>query len=589
MMKKSLEQSIYAEQVKLLYTNMRVVFAGNIISISVLIVIFWDLGNRLYMTVWLVVMSLMLIFRFFDTRKFLSLAESNEFHTETWERRLIVGTALSGVMWGILFALLFTPSFPEYVLFVLCGYASMVSGANATASARVRVFLAYLLPSSIPISMVVMFAGGSLYFIMGFGILIYMVANIVVSINFNKIIVNAIRLRFENLNLIEELQKEKLAAEKAVMAKDNFLASASHDLRQPLHAQGLYLDAIEENVRDAGKEQLNSIRKTNEALSGLFNSLLDVSRLNSGIVKVDKKSLNLKGLLDPIVEEFKGNTERKGLSLELVCPTALSVVVDQNLFKRVIRNLLSNALRYTNSGGVVIECLGTRKDEVIISVIDTGIGIPENEKDSIFNEYHQLNNPERDREKGLGLGLAIVKKMCKLMEIPLKCESDLGKGSSFSMIIPKSDVKKSKTIEAITPQILTGAHVLVIDDEKEILDGMIQLFESWDCKTTVAESEAEALEKLKKAENKRPIDLIIADYRLRDNKTGAEAIVGIQSFLKRKVSAIIITGDTSEQRLKEATQKGFYLLHKPVAPARLRTVLNKTLLQSRQIKQLQQT
>lgn len=577
-MKRTLEQSIYAEQIKLLYTNMRVVFAGNCIAIVVLIIFFWDLVNKLYISTWVAVMALMLLIRYFDSRKFSSISDANEFQPEFWERHIIIGTMSSGVMWSIFFILLFTPSLPEYVLFVLCAYASMVSGANAALSARVRVFLAYLLPSSLPISFVVMFAGGPLYFIMGFGILAYTVANIVVSINFNKIIVHAIHLRFENLNLIEELQKEKLAAEKAVMAKDKFLVSASHDLRQPLHAQGLYLDAIEDNVREAGKDQLNSIRKTNEALSSLFNSLLDVSRLNSGIVEATKEPLNLKDILMPIVEEFKGHAERANLKLEVTCPKDIIVVIDQMLIKRVIRNLLSNAFRYTNKGKVAIKCsLTKKKDEVILSVIDTGIGMPENELENIFHEYHQLDNPERDREKGLGLGLAIVKKMCELMETPIECKSKVGTGSYFCMTIPISNIKIIKTIETIAPQSLSGKHILVIDDERGILEGMIKLLENWGCQVTVAESKNEALDKLRDNKKTNPLDLIIADYRLRNNKTGAEAITCIQEFLKRKISAIIITGDTSEQLLQEATQQGFYLLHKPVAPARLRSVINKTL------------
>ncbi len=586
-MNSTLEQPVYAELVKLLYTNMRVVITGNIISISVLIYIFWNIGNKLFLSIWLGVMGTMLFIRYLDMRKFLAIANnSNQFLPEYWEQRFMIGTALSGVMWGILFTLLFTPDYPEYVLFVLCGYASMVSGANATASARVRVFLAYLIPSSLPISFTVMFAGGPLYFIMGVGIFVYMFANIVVSINFNKIIVNAIRLRFENLNLIAELHREKLAAENAVMAKDKFLASASHDLRQPLHAQGLYLDAIDEHVRHKGKQQLNAIRKTNEALSALFNSLLDVSRLNSGIVKVNEEPVNLKDLLIPIVEEFQGNANQCGLSLQLACPEDLPVLTDQVLLKRIVRNLLSNAFRYTNQGGVVIECLNLDSNKVQLSIIDTGIGIPKLEQQKIFNEYHQLNNPERDREKGLGLGLSIVKKMCDLMNIPIKCHSKVGTGSSFSMIIPKSSnpiIKPDKNNETHS---LSGMHILVIDDERDILDSMFQLFKAWGCHITTAESEHEALTKLRATKKSNPIDLIIADYRLRDNKTGAEAIQNIQKLMKQKIAAVIITGDTSEQRLKEATQKGFYLLHKPVAPSRLRSILNKT---SLSINKLQQT
>lgn len=577
LVKNTLEQSIYSEQVKLIYTNMRVVFLGNIIAIVVLYAVFWGVGNVTHKSIWITLMSLLLFIRFLDMRKFLGISRGSDFNAEFWEWRLILGVLLSGIMWGVLFLLLLTPQKAEYVLFIVCGYASLVAAANAAFSARVRVFLAYLIPASLPLSFATMFAGGSLYFIMGIAFLIYVLANIIVSRTFNRIIYDAIRLRYENLNLIDELKVQKELAEQAVLAKDTFLASASHDLRQPLHAQGLYLDAIEENVKPEGKQQLKSIRKTNEALSNLFNSLLDVSRLNAGIVNVKKEHVSLRDVLSPVVDEFRGYSERSGIKLELACPQALTVIADHVLVKRVVRNLLSNAFRYTHEGSVVIQCLSNDDNTVRVSVIDTGIGIPESEIDKIFLEYHQLDNPERDREKGLGLGLSIVKKLCNLMQTPLECLSNTGEGSSFSMILPKSNIKLLDIKSREDLQSVKGTHVLVIDDEEDILEGMSQLLSNWGCLVTVAESENEALTKLSNKKVASSLDLIIADYRLRENKTGAEAILRVHDFLKREVCAVIITGDTSENRLKEATRNGFYLLHKPVSPARLRTVLIKSL------------
>ena len=572
----NLEHSIYIEQVKLLYSNMRVVISGNIFAAIILLAVFWNMANRLYMGLWIALMAVIWVLRVLDTMQFLKTMNNNIIKPKIWEWRFILGTFVSGVMWGILFLLLLNPSFPEYVLFIVCGYAALVSGVNATASARVRVFIAFLLPATLPLAFSIMLVGSSLYFIMGATFFIYMLANIVVSKTFNRSIYDAIRLRFENLNLIEQLTQEKERAENAVLAKDTFLASASHDLRQPLHAQGLYLDAIEENVKTEGKQQLKSIRKTNEALANLFNSLLDVSRLNAGIVEVIKEPINLIDVLKPVIEEFKGHSERSRIQLGLDCPQTLVVVVDPVLLKRVVRNLLSNAFRYTQQGKVVIKCYA-ENEKVNLSINDTGIGISEDEIDNIFKEYHQLGNPERDREKGLGLGLAIVKKLCELMQIPLECKSQLGKGSYFSMTLPKSNIEFLEVSTPTEPQSVAGLHVLVIDDERDILEGMAQLLSTWGCQVMLAESAAEALKKLADPMVLAPIDLIVADYRLRENKTGAQAILQVHDFLKRKVNAVIITGDTSESRLKEATRDGFYLLYKPVSPARLRTVLHKSL------------
>jgi signal transduction histidine kinase len=485
----------------------------------------------------------------------------------------------------LIFYRLFTPDSPDIALFVLCFYGGLIASASATSAARFPAFAAFVLPMTCLLMSRTLQIGETLYTIMALAFLVFILATSLVALTYSRIIRESIRLRFENMALITRLEQEKAVAEKhqhiaeqAVFAKDKFLAAASHDLRQPLHAQGLYLDAIETYVQSKGVEHLQALRRTNDALSNLFNSLLDVSRLNAGIVEVQNCHARLHGIVSPLHEEFKTHAAEKQLSLTLDCPN-LTVFTDPLLLGRILRNLLANAIRYTETGGVTLACRPTGNDTVRIAVTDTGIGIPESEQANIFDEYYQLDNPERDRSKGLGLGLAIVKKLCGLLGLPIACTSQPGKGSTFTLEVPLGDadlLEQTQAASAVAS--VAGAHVLVIDDEQEILHSMGYLLGSWGCLTITAESTREAVDKLTRT-GLQP-DLIIADYRLREGRTGAQAIATVRQHCRREVPAMIITGDTSEERLREANASGLYLLHKPVAPGRLRTVMHQLLQQA---------
>ncbi len=382
-------------------------------------------------------------------------------------------------------------------------------------------------------------------------------------------IVKTEQLLHERNNMLEKVTQEKtkaehsrLMAELAVTAKNKFIATASHDLRQPLHALGLYLDVLEAKVkREDELELIGKIKNSSTALSVLFNSLLDLSRLDAGVVEVVPTHFSVHRLLSSLAVEFDEIAVDKalGFSVEQVSDV---VHTDAVLLERILRNLIQNAITYTDNGSISVRCQSDEK-ALRIDVVDTGPGIPQYEQHAIFSEYYQLDNKGNRPTIGLGLGLAIVKRLVDLLQVKFELNSKEGVGSVFSIFIPLGDACQIATEapDNQTPQ-LTGHTILVIDDETDILDSMQLVLDPFGSNVIAAPSVKEAIEQLN--EKDLAPTMIVADYRLKEGKTGVDAIASIREEFNQEIPAIIITGDTSAKRLKEATASGFRLVHKPV-------------------------
>jgi PAS domain S-box-containing protein len=381
----------------------------------------------------------------------------------------------------------------------------------------------------------------------------------------------------ERKRVEEALRLAHDEADRANRAKAQFLAAASHDLRQPLQAANLFLAALrsqglDERQRETAGHLDLALRATND----LLDSLLDISRLDAGVLQPQLRPVRLQTVVDRLVAEFAEEAVQKGLSLR-VRATPVVVLSDPKLLERLLRNLISNALRYTEKGGVLIGAR-RRRDHALLGVWDTGIGIPAAATERIFEEFFQLGNPERDRKRGLGLGLAIVERISRLLDHPVTVRSREGRGSVFEIALPlaAATVGEAAAPTATGPLALAGLRVLAIDDEPMQRQAMAALFQAWGCKADIVRSAVEALQVLS-ASGARP-DAIVADYRLRDGRNGADAIRIVRQFVGRNVPGILITGDTEPSRLAEAKASGFRLLHKPVDPDRLRAEIEASLL-----------
>lgn len=395
-----------------------------------------------------------------------------------------------------------------------------------------------------------------------------------------RVIVAQIRLRYENEQLVGQLQQQyaladqaRARAESASRSKSLFFAAANHDLRQPLHSLGLFATALRNGkVDDHGRRMIDQILQATESLEQLFDNLLDISKLDAGQVEVKKEIVPVSLVFDRLRSTFASSAEDKGLKL-IVRRSRVMLFTDPTLLFRVLSNLVSNAIRYTENGGVIVACR-KRRGGVVIEVWDSGIGIPAEQHERIFEEFYQLNNPARDRSRGLGLGLATVRRIMQLLDHSLTVRSSVGRGSRFSLGVALADPNKihsgAATIEQKVPNLIGGKLIMVIDDEESVRLGMQSLLESWGCKCITAMDSDQAL----RAIDGRVPDFIIADLRLRGDRNGIDAIRELRSKLGDGIPAVLISGDTAPEQLRKVSSAGLTMMHKPLKAVRLRALLN---------------
>ena len=358
--------------------------------------------------------------------------------------------------------------------------------------------------------------------------------------------------------------------ELANLAKTRFLAAASHDLRQPLHALGLLVAQLDADTGRAERRRIVArVGTAVSAMNDLFNALLDISKLDAGAVAPDVSAFAIEPMLHRIESMFASDIREKSLRLRVVASDAW-VRSDRVLLERILLNLVSNAVRYTERGGIIIGCR-RRGDALRIEVWDTGIGIPEDQRQNIFGEFYQIADARAGRV-GLGLGLAIVDRLCRLLGHPLQVTSTAGKGSQFSITVPQAPAQ-AEPAENPNPlqgllQPFAGKLVVIIDDDRLVLDGMGGLLRGWGCHVTASTSSGAALADLL-ALHKRP-DLIISDHHFSHGETGIAVIERLRHTFKAQITALLVTGDISVERSQEAAAGGYELLQKPVPPMILR-------------------
>lgn len=379
----------------------------------------------------------------------------------------------------------------------------------------------------------------------------------------------SIRLRFERLDLIERLAAEKERAEDANRAKTQFLASANHDLRQPVHALSLLSYSIKEELTtERGREVYGQLNQTVSNLNNLLESLLDLSQLESGALEVKSGVISLPELAEQLKSEFLSLCTQKGLEFRVKVIDA-AIETDATLLLRLLRNLLTNSVRYTEKGGVLLS-FRRREQHIAIQIWDTGIGIKPEDQKNVFREFYQVGNKARKSEEGLGLGLAICHKIVDLLKLKLEMNSVYGKGTVFTVHVPLSESKKTDATaqnNVDTGLHLEGRRVIIIDDDLMGLGALSQVLTSTGMITTLAPSPERALEIARDAE---PQDLILSDFRLSESTNGVELI---QEFRKhpeyRRTPALIITGDTAPEVLTTIESSGIQYLNKPVKTPQL--------------------
>src|SRR5262249_16858501 len=303
-------------------------------------------------------------------------------------------------------------------------------------------------------------------------------------------------VRFHNEDLVQQLRSQIDVAARANQDKTRFVASAAHDLRQPLHALGMFCATLEQRLQNTPDRPLvRNMMNAIESLEDSFGAMLDISRLDAGIVQAAPQTFPIRDVFRRLYQQFGGDAEARDLALRFRAPRRI-VRSDPLLLERILANLVQNALRYTRHGGVLLAAR-RHADGVALEVWDTGLGIPADKLEMIFREFYQIDNPERDRGRGLGMGLAIVQRLCHLLEHPLEVRSREGRGTVFRLVVPEGDVNAiavSKEAETLPPRTTgTTITVLLIDDERAIREATRELLRPMQVNVIVAATIPEAV------------------------------------------------------------------------------------------------
>jgi signal transduction histidine kinase len=570
--------SVRLELVNTLYRQSPPILLGNIAVVSLTVLLLWHEVSQRDLLAWAAAIYVLTACRIALVWCDLRNRASHTVVTATRRaRRYVFGSALSGCLWGAMGILFFAPDNTVVTALTCIVLAGMTGGSVASLSSWWPTYLAFALPAVLPMAIRSFVHGSALFSVLGSLSLFLLGVNLAFSRTLHRTVRDTALLRFENVGLIRQLTEEKERAEIANRSKSQFLAAASHDLRQPAHALGLYIAtlramAASPNIeRTALHDIAERLQTALKGMSQLLNVLLDISRLDAGVIEVEPRCFPLQQELDGLENQFLRAASEKGLTLK-IRPTPIWVQTDAVLLRNILANLVSNAVRYTNRGGVLVACR-RRNDEVEIQVFDTGIGIESAQLPGIFLEFYQVGNAARDREQGLGLGLAIVQRTATLLGASVHVRSRPGHGSVFSIRLPLAR-PAANSCTGVLPEPASSSTrktILVVDDDRDVLASMQTLLQTWGHMVVAAASIEQAVEAADAHGD--ALELVVTDFRLAHRVTGIDVVHAVSESIGRAIPAIIITGDTSADGINAASSSGYRVMHKPLDPLEMRALI----------------
>ena len=561
------ENYLGIKQANALNQNMRALVISSVFVNALLVLVMWPQFSKLTLLTWFSVSCWVAVARWWSTRSFTSESTNKD----NYQRRLRLHafwSTINGTAWGAAALLFQDPSAPIYSVFLICALTGYISVTILSNTLYLPQFYGFILSATVAYILSYLILGGGFYAVLcGYAVL-YSSVMVIFGRIANRNYIDSKRLEFENSELLLKVTQEKQLADKANADKNQFLAATSHDLRQPLHAMGLYIDALEPRMQNSiDADIVNKLKQSGQALNDLLYGLLDISRLDAGVLSNKPQHISLANLIERLLKEVEPQLLESGLELQVDVSDQHYVHADPVLLIRVARNLLSNAIKYTEKGFVKI--FSRHSDgKIVLAIEDTGVGVPDDKIDSIFSEFTQLQNPERDRNKGLGLGLSIVRRLCELQNIYYRFESQVSKGSCVTLRLANGDKALAPLQIKSKTSVVTNLAILVVDDEQAICDAMSMMIQSWKCTPLIASSLSEALTLIHQHDDS--IDLIISDLRLQDNENGVDLISAIREELNHDTPAIVLTGDTAVERIELAQAASVVLMHKPIEAEALR-------------------
>lgn len=582
-------QAQQLEHARALYTQTPATLVGNLVGVLLVVFFFGGVADPRRLFGWVGVMALLWCVRLAHYLRFRRQPDADEPTLLAWRSGWRALALLLGASWGLaawLFWGLGTPSHQVALLLIIYSYCV---GSVQLLAGQPRVFAAFLCLVLLPtVARVVSDTGHPFHLQLALIICVLFGAVWLMGHTYRSALAQAIDLKLRTDQLAAQLRVEKAAAEEArraaeaaSRAKTQFFAAASHDLRQPLHAMGLFAETLRHRCSDPDVASLvNSINESVDALEGLFGELLDITRIDTGGVELKPEAVRMREVFARLRLHFEPTAFEKGLALSFR-GDAHVVQADPVVLERILRNLVSNAIRYTEDGGVLVSCR-RRGDGLLLQVWDSGIGIAEQSLPRIFDEFYQVNSHrplEPHQRKGLGLGLSIVKRLADLMGAPLAVRSRVGHGTVFSLEVPPGKIEAPPAEPlAVSPKMplglsLQGRLILVVEDEPPVREGLTVLLKAWGADVLDFDAVGSVETWLRGAAQPRP-DLLIVDYRLPEARTGLEALDLIRArWPNQRLPAILITGSSLSGHENEAEAHDFHLLIKPVLPNKLRAMI----------------
>ena len=569
---------------RLVYRQTSAGLMGHFLGMVVVSLAYWNVAPPVVLRGWILAFLVLWTIRFSTLLAHDRAVMQGRHEPARWLARWNTGALAGAAIWSLGSMLLYEYGTEFQRTTLMLAIYSFAIGAVPYMASQPRLFLSCMGLYFVPmIARTALNGGPDDVHLAGVWCLMAL-CTLAVGRGFHNVFGDMVTLRLHSADLAQRLKGEmtlaeaaQREAETASRAKTQFFAAASHDLRQPLHAMGLFAEALRQRCKDDDVVHLvNSINSSVDALEGLFSELLDITRIDTGGVEIEPEHFSMRDLFARIRLHFEPTAFEKGLMLSFHGEHH-HAYADPVLVERILRNLVCNAIRYTEDGGVLVSCR-RRGDNLCLQVWDTGIGITEKEQGRIFDEFYQTHSGrplEPHHRKGLGLGLAIVKRLADLMYSPLTLRSRVGHGTVFSFTIPMGRPPRLQPSQVVSrPGLgitLDRRHVVVVEDEQAVLDGLQVLLKGWGA--TVSAFDSVQGVTAWAAQCTTCPDLAIVDYRLPEQQTGIDAIRALRARFGQDLPVIMVTGSTMTGHEEEARQHHFHVLIKPVVPTKLRAMI----------------
>jgi signal transduction histidine kinase/CheY-like chemotaxis protein len=584
------------DHIRALYVQTPATLTGNLIGMALMAAIFGTLAPLPVVGGWLAVGALLWLLRLAHYLRFRRHRHADEATLRGWRPAWRALVLAQGAMWGLAVWLFWGLGTPYHAVSLILIVYSYCLGSVQLLATQSRVFLVFI--SLVLTPTIVRIASDTAqpwHLQLATILTLLFCITVLMARTYGSALGQAISLKARTDELAGRLRTEMIVteearraaeearrtAEAASRAKTQFFAAASHDLRQPLHAMGLFAEALRQRSHDPEVASLvNSINESVDALEGLFGELLDITRIDTGGVDVNPAPVRLRDLFARLRLHFEPVAFEKGLMLSFRGEQHVAQA-DPVLLERILRNWVSNAIRYSDDGGVLVSCR-PRQGKLLVQVWDSGIGISESSLPRIWDEFFQAqsNRPlQAHQRKGLGLGLAIVKRLAALMEAPVGVRSRVGHGTVFSIEVPLGRAPRPMEAAPVGPSkmalglTLQGRQIVVVEDEAAVREGLVVVLQAWGAAVVSFDTVAAVRAWLATTPAEAP-DLLLVDYRLPEGRTGIEALVSLRAhWPARRLPAIVITGSSLGGHEDEAVTHDYHLLIKPVLPNKLRAMI----------------